>query len=47
MKEYTLKDIPESDVEKVKDDFRSDGCVDVHAEQQDNGLWSVTASCPE
>ncbi len=47
MKEFTLKDIPEKDVEKVKGDFSSNGCVNVRAEKQDNGLWSITASCPE
>lgn len=46
MQEYVLQDIPESDVEMVKADFRSDNCTDIHAEAQPNGLWTVKAMCP-
>ena len=47
MKEYTLTDIPESDVEMVKESFLSEGCTISDVVEQDNGMWSITASCPD
>ena len=41
-----LKDIPESDVERVISDFESEGC-DAEKEEQDNGLYTVRATCPD
>ena len=38
-----LKDIPASEVDEVVGDFKSEG-ASVEKEQQDNGLWKVTAT---
>lgn len=38
-----LKDIPDSEVEEVVSDFESEG-ASVEREEQDNGLWKVTAT---
>jgi len=41
-----LKDIPESDVDKVISDFESEKCT-VEKEQQPNGKFTVRATCPD
>ena len=41
-----LTDIPENELDKVVEDFESDGCT-VSKKKQDNGLWTVTAICPD
>lgn len=46
-KEIVLTDIPEDQVQEVVDDFKSEGCTDVTKERQNNGLWTVRATCPE
>lgn len=38
-----LKDIPDSEVEEVVSDFKSEG-ASVEKEKQDNGSWKVTAT---
>lgn len=47
MQEYTLKDIPESDVPRVQRDFLDDNCIIIRTEKQANGMWSITASCQQ
>jgi hypothetical protein len=44
--ERVLTDIPTSEVDEVVSDFESEGCT-VTKEKQNNGLWTVRASCPE
>ena len=41
-----LTDIPGDEVNQVIEDFESEGCT-VSKQKQDNGLWTVTANCPE
>ncbi len=41
----TLTDIPDSDVDEVMNDFKSEGCK-VEKQRQSDGKWTVTASCP-
>lgn len=41
-----LKDIPDSDVNQVIVDFKSEGCS-VEKIKQTNGKWTVKATCPE
>jgi len=38
-----LTDIPDSEVDEVVSDFKSEG-ASVEKEQQDNDLWKVTAT---
>ena len=44
--ERVLTDIPESEVDEVVSDFESEGCIVTKA-KQNNGLWTVKASCPD
>lgn len=41
-----LKDIPESKVDQVLRDFKSEGCA-VSKEQQQNGKYTVRVLCPD
>lgn len=45
--EKILTDIPEEDVDKVVEDFKSEGCNPVNKEKQENGKWTVKAICPD
>jgi hypothetical protein len=47
MAEKVLTDVPESEVQQVIDDFKSEGCTQVTKEKQANGLWTVRATCPD
>lgn len=42
---YKLVDIPGNEVQKIINDFRSEGCI-VTKERQQNGKWTITAQCP-
>ncbi len=44
--ERILNDVPESEVNEVVGDLESEGCT-VKKEKQNNGLWTIKASCPE
>ena len=44
--ERVLKDIPLSDVQMVIEDFKSEDCTDVKAEEQPDGRFTVRAMCP-
>jgi hypothetical protein len=44
--ERILRDIPDSQVDKVVEDFESEGCT-ATKDRQDDGLWTVRASCPD
>jgi hypothetical protein len=41
-----LKDIPESDVDQVIEDFETEGCT-AKEERQANGMYTVRATCPD
>ena len=43
----TIKDIPESELDKVIRDLKDDGCTVEKKEKQPNGKWTVVATCPE
>ena len=45
-KQRIMTDIPGNEVDEAVADFESEGCT-VSKKQQDNGLWTVTADCPE
>ena len=45
-KEFIRRDIPESDVNQVVEDFESEGCT-VEKTPQPDGKWTVTATCPD
>lgn len=40
-----IKDIPDSDVDQVMQDFKDDGAT-ATKQKQANGLWTVTAIYP-
>jgi hypothetical protein len=42
----TLTDIPDSDVDKVVDDFKRAGATTVTKTRQANGMWTVVATFP-
>lgn len=42
----TLKDVPSSELQKVVDDFKSEG-AEVETIPQKNGLWTVKATFPD
>ncbi|WP_022663637.1 hypothetical protein [Desulfospira joergensenii] len=44
--ERILIDIPEDEVDRIVADFESEGCTTQKIEQ-DDGLWTVKAQCPE
>lgn len=46
MAEKVLTDVPQADVKDRMGDFIDNGCIDVQAQRQDNGKWTVTAQCP-
>ncbi|WP_243371619.1 hypothetical protein [Geotalea sp. SG265] len=41
-----LTDVPGNDVDQLVQDFIDDGCT-ASKEKQSNGLWTVTAICPD
>ena len=45
-KQRVLTDISDDKVDQVIADFVSDGCT-ASKKQQANGLWTVTANCPD
>lgn len=47
MAQKVLTDIPEEQVQEIIDDFKSEHCTEVTKEKQNNGLWTVKATCPD
>lgn len=45
--ERILTDVPDDAVDRVVEDFRSEGCTKVSKEKQPNGRWTVRAVCPD
>jgi hypothetical protein len=45
--ERELKNIPDSEVDKIVADFKSEKCDPVTKEKQPDGKWTVRATCPE
>jgi len=39
--ERVLKDVPETQLQLVEDDFKSDGAEKVIKEKQPDGLWTI------
>ena len=44
--ERIITDIPEDEVDRIFNDFESEGCS-AEKIKQDNGLWTIKAMCPE
>ena len=42
----TRRDVPADQVDKVAKLFTDDGCT-VKKEEQDDGKWTIVATCPE
>lgn len=42
----TLIDIPDDEVDEEVSDLESEGCT-VQKKQQDNGKWTLIATCPD
>lgn len=47
MVKRVLRDIPESKVAQMVEDFESEGCTVTKKEKQSNGKWKVEAECPD
>lgn len=43
----TIKDITESELDKVISDLQDDGCIVEKKGKQPNGKWTVVATCPD
>ena len=44
--EFTRRDVPADEVDGVVRLFEDDGCT-VETFEQDDGLWTVIATCPD
>lgn len=42
-----LRDVPDSEVDEVMQDFRDDGATNVRKDKQLDGKWTVTATYPD
>ncbi len=45
-REFVRRDIPDSAVDQVVEDFESEGCT-VTKTRQTDGKWTVKAVCPD
>lgn len=45
-REFTRRDIPDSDVDQVVKDFEDDGCT-VERTKQPDERWTIKATCPD